>query len=75
MGVFHVFKIVQMVPNRAKHYIYMNAIELISLKKTPLNSWCLREMRVSLQQQLGSLFCRVKFPECKVHDIHHIQKL
>ena len=33
MGVFHVFKIVQMVPNRAKHYIYMNAIELISLKK------------------------------------------
>ena len=22
MGVFHVFKIVQMVPNRAKHHIY-----------------------------------------------------
>ena len=31
-------------------------------------------MRVFLKQQLGRLFHRVKFPECKVRDNHHIRK-
>ena len=47
----------------------MNVNKLINLKK-PLNFWCLREMRVSLQHHMGRLFGKVKFAECKVRDIH-----
>ena len=28
MGVFHVFKIVQMVPNRATHHIYKDFLDI-----------------------------------------------
>ena len=49
----------------------MNVNKLINLK-TPLNFWCLRKMRVSLQQQLGRLLRKVKFAEYKFRDIHHV---
>ena len=60
----------------------MNVNKLISLK-TLFSSWCLREMYVSLQQQLGRLFHKVKFPKCKVHKyssrsktmIKHVKKM
>ena len=50
----------------------MDVNKSVSLKR-PLNSWCLRQIHVSMVQQLGRLFHKVKFPECEVHDIHQVR--
>ena len=36
MGVFHVFKFIQTVPNRAKHHNYLPLVSLGSTKASPL---------------------------------------
>ena len=60
MGVFHVFQIVQMVPNRATHHLYINPIRnkfgmLFSMIKDN------NDIRMALQTKLDSSFTNAQY--------------
>ena len=78
MGVFHVFKIVRMVPNRAKHHIYDEPLmSFLCLKSIPTQMDSMLQSDLSLRKFEGILHkYKIKVPHlwspCQTYMENHI---